>query len=340
MPNTKCALIRQKVIDRCLSSDRGYSILELMERCNKALEDRGFLPVSSMNTIRADMAEIEEQHVDPKVPQLIVMRRSGRNKYYSYYRKGFSIYHLPMKDSEVAGLAQIISLLSRFEGMPQFEWVNEMMERFKYSLGIEENPGSVVGFDDNPDLEGRNYFSTLFTAIFRKRPLEITYHSFRQDKDEVQIVHPYYLKQYNKRWFLFGWNESADRLSSYAFDRIVEIKKVQNPFIEHPEIDMQKYFDDIIGVSRYPTSKVEPVRISVMKQSWPYVQTKPIHSSQHVVEETDDSVIIEINVIRNYELEQQLMSYANEITVLSPIDLRDKLKEKIQKMIDNYNRCN
>lgn len=40
MPNTKCALIRQKVIDRCLSSDRDYSIPKLMKRCNKALEVR------------------------------------------------------------------------------------------------------------------------------------------------------------------------------------------------------------------------------------------------------------------------------------------------------------
>lgn len=80
MPTNKGALIRRQVLDGCLSSNRNYSLLDLMERCNEALREHGFKPVTSENTIRTDLREMGYQYPEAE----IVSVRRGRNIYYRY----------------------------------------------------------------------------------------------------------------------------------------------------------------------------------------------------------------------------------------------------------------
>ena len=128
MAQTKNALIRQRVIDRCLRSRWHYSVNDLMEACNIALEEAGYNKVKSKVTILKDLDGIVNDFPDA----VIVTKKEGRNVYYEYEDKSFSIYNIPLNDDEMAQLAQTISILSKFEGMPNFDWVDDLIEHFKY----------------------------------------------------------------------------------------------------------------------------------------------------------------------------------------------------------------
>ena len=145
MPRTKNALMRQRVIDRCLGSPKNYSIRGLMEACNKELESFGENPVTAMNTIRDDIEQIMTNYPDANV----ITQRVGRNIYYSYEDKSYSIFNIPFNDDEVAQLTQTLSILARFEGMPQFEWMDDFVNRFKSSLKLTTSNEPIVGFDEN-----------------------------------------------------------------------------------------------------------------------------------------------------------------------------------------------
>lgn len=89
MANTKNALLRTMIIDRCLSDHRrNYSTQDMMDECNKALSAKDMAEVTSLNTIRDDIAAIEEQWM-VEIETVV----SGRNKYYRYAKPGFSIYN-------------------------------------------------------------------------------------------------------------------------------------------------------------------------------------------------------------------------------------------------------
>lgn len=89
MANTKNALLRTMVIDRCLSDgSRLYTTKDIMEECNKALSAQGMAEVSSLNTIREDIDAIRDQwKVD------VIMEVSGRNRFYKYAEPNFTIYN-------------------------------------------------------------------------------------------------------------------------------------------------------------------------------------------------------------------------------------------------------
>ncbi len=328
MPKTKNALIRQKVIDKCLSSPKDYSIKDMMIACNKELEAIGEYPVTAMNTIRDDLNQISSNYPDA----VIVSRRVGRNIYYRYENKDYSIYRIPLKDEEFAQLTQTLSILSKFEGMPQFEWIEEI----KSALNIHTSPVPIVGFDENIDLKGRDYFAVLFSAINNKQVLAITYKNFKRQENQYFIVHPYYLKQYNGRWFLIGFSEIINRLSVFAFDRIIEINAERREYIDNLKYDFNEYFDDMIGVSKSNDAQMEIVELWVSLNRWPYIKTKPLHGSQRVIKYDETGVVIQLNIYVNRELEQLILSFGDDIRVVSPQSLKRTIHEKIYKAYKNY----
>ena len=96
-----------------------------------------------------------------------VINKYERNKAYAYKDNNSSIYKLQFNDDELGQLSQCMAILSQFEGMPQMEWLNSFMERFKLSLNIDPNGKRVVGFDENKYLVGKEHFSRLLSAIKR-----------------------------------------------------------------------------------------------------------------------------------------------------------------------------
>ena len=62
-------------------------------------------------------------------------------------------------------------------------------------------------------------------------------------------IHPYYVKQYNGRWFLYGLNDERNEISNLALDRIQSYKMSEIPFKKNEQIDFSTYFDDVMGAT-------------------------------------------------------------------------------------------
>ena len=330
MAQTKNALIRQRVIDRCLRSPKLYSVNDMMEKCNIALEEAGYKPVTSKVTILKDLEGIENDFPDA----VIVKRKIGRYLYYEYEDKSFSIYNIPLNDDEMAQLAQTISILSKFEGMPNFDWIDDLIEHFKSTLNIPSTRETIVAFDENYDLKGRSWFAKLFSAIASQQALEIKYKPFGKEII-TYLFHPYLLKQYNNRWFLFGCVEGYTSITNLPLDRIVEISPATIAYRPNTEIDFQEYFDEIVGVSKR-SNEISKVLIKVTNSLYPYIETKPLHGTQRVVNREDESTVIQIEVIINRELKQLLLSYGSDLTVLSPDTLKEEIQADLMKNLEKY----
>lgn len=333
MPKNKNADLRIKVLDRCLSDkSRGYTTNELLQLCNKELELNGFKAVTATNTIRDDIEQIERIYPGALVESV----REGRNIYYHYEDPDFSIFNKPLKPDEIIQLTQTLMLLKRFKGMPQFDWITEIADRLGATLKIDEaSTEDVVGFDENMDLVGIEHFTPLFNAIIDKHALCITYKSFKQEAKVKIIVHPYYLKQYNKRWFLIAWNAKQNFLANFALDRIQSIKEVKVPF-QPTDIDFLDYFDDMIGVSKDTRISPQLVKLWVSSTSWPYIKTKPLHGTQKKLSVDENGAIITIKVYLNYELEQLILSQGENMRVIEPMELKERIQKRLVEATNNY----
>lgn len=329
MANFKNGAYREVIIDRCLHNRRGYSTQEIFDKCNDALERRGEDSISSLNTIRNDITAIANRW-----NVVIEELRSGREIKYRYEDPHFSIFNNPLNENEIAQLSEAVSLLRRFEGMPGFGWVEEMSAHIQKT--VSANPEPVIGFDENKELKGMSFFTPLFKSIISKKAIKITYRSYKSNINIEAVIHPYYLKEYNQRWFLFALNDNYKSISNFALDRIESIERTTTKYIPNTSIDFDSYFDDVVGVT-VNHDEVQTIKIWLSKDQAPYTLSKPIHPSQELVEEHEDgSAIISIEVIPNFELMQLLLSFGERIKVLSPESLREEILKKIEKNIENY----
>src|SRR5690606_4327222 len=156
-------------------------------------------------------------------------------------------------ETEACQLRSALTVLSRFEGLPQFEWVQELIPKIEQSFKLKENGQGAIGFEQNVDLKGMNYFGELFNAIIFRKVLKIKYKPFTSDRGLDHVIHPYYLKQYNNRWFLFGKNPQYEEITNLPLDRIEgEIEYLSRPFMANTDYNFNEYFEDIIGVTKPP----------------------------------------------------------------------------------------
>ena len=329
MSNIKNGFQREIIIDRCLKNRRGYSTQEIMDKVNDALESRGEKTINALNTIRNDILSIENRwHI------VVEQIRSGREIKYRYEDPDFSIYNSPLTEDDIMQLSESISILRRFKGFPGFEWLEELNVRLQSSINAKSKP--FIGFDDNERLKGIEHFSDLFNAINEQKTIKVGYKPHKGDIKE-EIVHPYYLKQYNQRWFLFGLNHLRGEISIYALDRIQYILESNIKYKQNESNDFDQYFKDIIGVSKYKGEEPVEIQLLVFADQLPYNLTKPIHTTQKVIQKNEDgSAVLSIKVVPNFELIQLLLSFGERITVLSPEYLREEIKQRIEKNLNNY----
>ena len=334
----KNAIMRYKILDSLLSNrNRYYSISELLEKVNEALELDGMEPVSR-RCIEKDLNTLE------CAPYEAVIERVWYHgkKCIRYAEEGFSIFTKKLTEEEENLLSEVLNTIGQFDGLDTFEW----LDRLKKRLDIKEHR-RIIQFDSNPYFEGRNLIGSLFTAISNKQVLALKYHTFKDPQVKEVVVYPYLLKEYNNRWFLIVGVEDGTILN-FALDRIDDFKPMPHIDYIEPDEDLESRFDDIVGVTLFKDKPTEDILLWVNEEGFQYVKTKPLHGSQRDVKGEEDKTMREkypalqggrffrLQCILNYELEQLLMSKMNQLVVLEPATLKDSLINRIKKMDSLY----
>ena len=339
MPTNKNATIRYKALDRCFQ-DRfhRYFIDDLIEKCEEELYDyNGVNNGVSRRQIFEDIKFMESE-AGWSIP--LDRLKEGKAVYYRYHDKDFSINKQPLTQEEAQQLETAILTLNRFKGLPCNAWIEEVVTQLQCKFHLKGNHQNIIGFQQNEHLKGLHFLSPIIDAITHQQVLVIQYHTYRNGGRDIHFtLHPYYVQQYNNRWFLIGKDQEQETMNNIALDRIVELQVAEDiPYIPNTTIDFEHYFDAVIGVSIPRENPVkEKIILRVSKERLPYVTSKPIHASQQLVDETEG--LLSIEVIPNRELDQQLLSFGPDIEVVSPQWYREHFVEFIQELSKKYFEC-
>lgn len=324
MPINKNAFMRYQLLDNCFHNKR-YNIEQLVDYVSDKL---GYN--ISLRQIREDISNMK---LDPYDAPIKAVRYEGNKAYYVYTDSSFSLFDNEMSPEELRNLRATIDMLGRYRGLPANAWLEEVISSLEIRFGVKPNSEKLISFAQNDMLKGAEHLSGIIDATINHQVLEIIYHSFGKEA-RACVVHPYYVKQYNGRWFLFGLNSENDKIENYALDRIVSFEKSDISFIKNEKINFETYFDDVIGVSvPYEEVPTEEIVLRFSPQRFPYVVSKPLHHSQKICEEPNT---ISICVKPTRELTQQIFSFLPDIEVLSPEWYRKEIRTKMEENLKKY----
>jgi predicted DNA-binding transcriptional regulator YafY len=354
MPANKNAMTRYKILDELLSSKyHDYSLDDLTEEVSSRLCE--IYPASNgvvRRTIEKDIHYLE--HEGPFGVEIERYTAAGydKEKQRSFAKQclrysvpSFSIFKKEMSDDEKYLLGEALSLLGQFEGLPNLEG----LERLRLGLKVERTDRKIISLSKNP-LETSNILGELFTAISQKQVIELHYHTFNGPSTILSLnVHPYLLKEYNRRWYLFAAAESDEKFLCFALDRIDSVVPQPSHHYQEYDGDINERFEDIIGVT-LNDGPVLQIVFWVSDKSKDYVETKPLHESQkHIKTEIENKLrskhpilaggrFFQIDCIENYELIRELSSFGKELIVLQPGVIKDKVARRAAEMNEIYKK--
>ena len=337
MPVSRNALIRYKTIDNCLSNHyRRWTLDDLVEACSDALaEYEGIYKGISRRTIQGDLQVMRSEKLGYNAPIIVIDK-----KYYTYEDPDYSITNSPLSESDIGRLSEAVEVLKQLSGFAQFAEMDALVSRLEDRVSVTKHQTSpVIFFERNDNLRGLNHIRPLFEHITGKQVIKISYHPFTAREPRIWVVSPYILKEYRNRWFLLGKVKGKDDLRIMALDRIESIGLTYGETFEMlPDFHPEAFFDDVIGVTKSLRDKPSEILFKMIGEQAQYVLTKPLHSSQRIVErhKKDRSITFAMKVVINYELERLLLGYGENIQVLQPPTLAKRLRDIHQQAANLY----
>lgn len=321
------------VLDRCFSDQRHkYSIDDLLDKVNEFRYDvSGPDSTIKERTLRKYISRI--RNMLPSNVYLESRPYDGKKCYYRYSDPDFSIYNNEMSIDEIDTLRAAIEMLQPFRNSKANAWLEEVISKLEYRFGLKANTENVVNFGQNYDFAGLKNLSAIIDHTTNHQPLNIYYQPYGKE-EELYLMHPYYIKEYNNRWFLFGLVPEKNWLMNMALDRITSFSVANVPFIPNKDIDFSTYFDDVVGVTVPKNVVAQEIVLRFYGNRLNYVLSKPIHKSQKQVEGKEDEIVIRVKP--NKELCQQIFSFLPDVEVVSPEWFRKEISKKIAENLKKY----
>jgi predicted DNA-binding transcriptional regulator YafY len=334
MPLNKDALIRYRVINRCLLNGKCRSKDELIQACEDALD----ISPLGKRTIEGD---IHDMRNDPRLGYNAPIKYDAFRGGYCYDDPSYSIDKLPISDDEMHSLIFAAKLLDQYKTIDVFSTFSGAVDKINNTLNIRQmqhhsmEPEAVL-FEKAPSFKGSEYLKTILKAILDKDVVEIVYKKFNSNKTIIHIVHPYLLKEYRNRWYVIGHEEKLDEVRTFGLDRIEGIETLYNKIYKETGFDAEAHFRNSIGITSPNDDQAQKIRLKFSKPQAHYVLTKPLHESQVVIEDKVDYTIIELNVFITYELISQILGYGKDVVVMEPKRLKNEIKSELKKTLELY----
>ncbi len=332
------ASARIELLDSLLRHDRWWTKEELLhEVCTytRALKD---CDVSDA-TLRNDLEEIRinagEQFLEGK---------KGRKKTFRYQSRDFSIYNIQRPDPEDYDyLQQAIRILEQVKGFAISEELKSLLIKLKHVMPVHNKRPAII-FDGPERFDGMDILQDVYEAINKEQVVAFQYQPFSAPEALAVLLHPYILKQYNNRWYIVGFEHDIKEVRIYPLDRFKSSPKPRPriDFISPETIGFEplSHFEQVIGVTVEKNTPTEEIHLKFSPGRAPYIFTKPLHKSQHLLHRFEDgSILVGLQVKINKELIGLLLGFGSDIEVLKPKSLRTHVRDIARIIVRNNDQA-
>lgn len=189
------------------------------------------------------------------------------------------------------------------------------------------------------------YLPMLYEWIKNSQVLSIDYKPY-DDEMVTFLFHPHYLKEYNGRWHLFGFAEQPEAKEGVdlALDRIANRPRevYKKEFVRAPERFYESFFQNRVGVSHHDNSSPEEIHIRAHSlYIYGLMETKKLHESQKTIlpfgdHEDGDYGEFTVYVEINNEFIGRILQMGDCLEIVSPQNVRDLFRERVQKIAELY----
>lgn len=336
MPHIKNALIRYRIIDRCIRNKyKAYPTKqELRVACEEALFGASDGENICDSTIEKDMFAMKMEHDAP-------IRYSKRHGGYYYEDSEFSINDIPLTEEDLSAIKFAANTLLQFRDVEMFKHFGNAIDKIVDRVSISSNPNDkdlnhFVQFETAVSSGGNEYLPELLEAIRNNVIVTFEYTSFVSGKSKLRKVVPLLLKEYRNRWYLISFDKAKNDIITYGLDRITQLEITEEEAQKPTDFNPENYFKYAVGITADNKSQPENVVFKADNVAAKYIDSQPFHTSQKIIKEGKNRTTFELKILISEEFIRSILSYGGEIEVLAPLSLRENVMKRLRSMNDAY----
>jgi len=176
-------------------------------------------------------------------------------------------------------------------------------------------------------------FSQIQKAIMDKCIINIHCYCPKEHREIDMDFNPYHLLYSQHTWYLLGKSRADERINAVKLSYIKNVHILDSNFIEEPPFDLRDYLGR--AWSMLPEGRLYNVKLRFIPEVADDVTAVRWHETQTVHFEDDGSAIVEFRVDGLNEITWWILSYGDQVEVLTPCMLRQRIKQIAQRMANS-----
>ena len=176
---------------------------------------------------------------------------------------------------------------------------------------------------------GGKMISLIIEAMKRHRQISFQYKKYSDSESKERLITPCCIKLFRQRWYVIDYytQTSSVLYKPFAFDRISNLQITDKPFELPADFNAGDIFRNSFGIFIGDAEKPQHIVIRAFGDQRKYIRDLPLHHSQEVLAEGDDYTDYRYFILPSFDFKAELLSKGNRIEVLSPLSLREEIKE-------------
>jgi proteasome accessory factor B len=220
------------------------------------------------------------------------------------------------------------------EGEIDDQSVTRMIDAFSIHHALQEgNKLSPSVFLEKRKSLGTEYISSIIHAIQNLYLLQFTHQKHWENYRSQRQVKPIAIKESQQRWYLVALDKKDNIVKTFGLDRITNLQITDSKFKPF-SYNVEKEFQHAFGVETYAPAEKVVLQFSIRQGN--YIKTFPLHESQRIIEETKDTILIEIYIHTTNDIVMELLKYGSDVKVVQPQNLITNMKEKVKLLAKLY----
>ena len=309
---------------RLLSARRAVPAREIMER---------------LGVSRSTLTRLLQEMGDTFHAPVIHDREAG-----GYRLQADGVQEFPglwFSDSEIHALLTMLQLLGNLEATGLLgEHIEPLKQRLTELLGAAHDPATEVARRVRiQPLAGRqvrlDHFQAIGSALLQRQRLLLEYRSRGKDQTTRREISPQRLLHYRDSWYLDAWCHKEEALRRFSVDAIQKAVILDQAATDLPDTQL----DQANGYGIFAGGEIQwaVLRFSPERSRW--VAAETWHPNQEGKPLPDGSYEMRLPYTHDTELILDLLRHGAHVTILSPPELREAVKEEHLRAAKNLEAC-
>lgn len=218
---------------------------------------------------------------------------------------------------------QILVALKGLEGINK-QYENELLTKLSAFFKIKNTNWIEVDFTNwQRGNEYDELFNDIKSAIINKNIIRFTYFS-SNEKETSREVKPIRLLFKGWDWYVYTFCLLRNEFRYFKLSRIRDLKILDENF--------EDSYEDVVLIKKMEYKDTVHVKLKFDRK----VAFRVYDEMGDIKEDEEGNLYAEIELPNDYNLYNYIFSFGESVEVLEPIEIKNKIRDKINKMSKKY----